>query len=95
MGYKFDQLSGEQVSTDTTNLVRGIWGPFVALKSEKNIQPCTIYTIMIPGYKESDMENYFTIRYNDKTSYYAVSERYELNNFDEDTVHYRGDCYIC
>lgn len=97
MGYKFDKLSGEQISTETTNLVRGIWGPFLALKPDKKMQPCTIYTVMVPGYKQSDMENYFVIRYNDKTSYYAISDRYEISDLYnlEDTIFYRGDCYIC
>jgi len=67
----------------------------LAVNSNNKLQPCTVYTIMIPGYNASDMENYFVIRYNDKTPYFAISDRYELTDIPNDKVFYRGDCYIC
>jgi hypothetical protein len=52
---------------------------------------------MIPGYNYENMPDYFTIRYSDKTSYHAISNRYLLSDLEtnEKDVIYRGDCYIC
>jgi hypothetical protein len=37
---------------------------------------------MIPGYNYDDIENYFKIRYSDKTAYYAVSDRFLLKDVE-------------
>lgn len=97
MGYKFNYIGDENKTTEASNLVRGVWGPFLAIDSEKRLQPCTNYTIMIPGYNYDDIENYFKIRYSDKTAYYAISDRFLLKDIEqnEKSVVYRGDCYIC
>ena len=97
MGYKFDYIGNENKKTDADNLIRGVWGPFLAIQSNVKLKPCTVYTIMVPGYDTSEMEDYFKIRYADKNAYYTISDRFDLNNieYNEDAIIYRGDCYIC
>jgi hypothetical protein len=97
MGYKFDYIGNENKKTDADNLIRGVWGPFLAIQSNVKLKPCTVYTIMVPGYDASEMEDYFKIRYADKNAYYTISDRFDLNDieYNEDTIVYRGDCYIC
>lgn len=97
MGYKFDYIGDENRVTEADNLIRGVWGPFLAVDSPKTLQACTNYTIMIPGYNPDEIENYFKIRYSDKSAYYAISDRLLLKDIDvnEQIPIYRGDCYIC
>lgn len=97
MGYKFDYIGSEDKTTEASNIIRGIWGPFLAIDSLSKLNPCTTYMIMIPGYNPDDMENYFKIRYSDKNAYYAISDRFLLEDIDENENNpiYRGDCYIC
>lgn len=97
MGYKFDYIGSENKITEADNIIRGVWGPFLAVESSKQLSPATTYMIMIPGYNYAEIENYFKIRYSDKTSYYAISDRFLLSDLQntEQQVFYRGDCYIC
>jgi hypothetical protein len=37
---------------------------------------------MIPGYNPDEIENYFKIRYSDKSAYYAISDRLLLKDID-------------
>ena len=43
------------------------------------------------------MEDYFKIRFNDKSSFFAISDRIDINEVTENPSWnlYRGDCYIC
>jgi hypothetical protein len=50
MGYKFDYIGNENKRTDADNLIRGLWGPFLAIDSKTKLRPCDTYMIMIPGY---------------------------------------------
>jgi hypothetical protein len=63
-----------------------------------------LVNIRIPDYTIADMDKYFTIRYNDPFPYYAISDRFDLQDdytftFNDSTwtseeLH-RGDCFIC
>jgi hypothetical protein len=35
MGYKFDYIGDENRVTEADNLIRGVWGPFLAVDSPK------------------------------------------------------------
>ena len=51
--------------------------------------------IYIPGYDSNQMYEYFKIRVNDESPYFAISERTLLDEFDLNGEHiYRGDCSI-
>ena len=98
--FRFKYIQKENKIEDTTNIVRGMYGPYIAVSGFS--QTGKLVDIKIPGYKSDDIESYFNIRYSDKSSYYAISERISLSNLSEYFTDYkltnslyRGDCYIC
>jgi hypothetical protein len=102
--YRFEYFEKENKITDATNLVRGSYGPYLGTKGY--IYSGKLIDIKIPGYAESNLESYFKIRYNDKSSFYAISERIPCKSYDDyfettddktelNNILYRGDCYIC
>jgi hypothetical protein len=101
--YRFKQFGVEDKKTDTSNVVRGLFTPFYG--SETVLPSHKIINIHIPGYNYSLMEEYFKIRFNSLSTFYAIGNRYDLNKLelydnikeDDDNVNfseYRGDCYI-
>jgi hypothetical protein len=54
-----------------------------------------IYSIRISNYSTLFLKQYFTIRANDQSAYYAITDRYDINTFIADSVidGYRGDCF--
>ena len=95
--------------SDAYNLVRGIYSPYLGIVSKGNISYNSIINIYIPGYSESQMNNYFAIRYDDNTAYYSIGDRIDINTAIHDWKHLndvkdnpyqyttlaRGDCYLC
>ena len=44
------------------------------------------------------MNNYFNLRMNDASPYYAIGNRLDINNYIDEGLNktfYRGDCFIC
>ena len=104
-GFRFEYIKIENNSTKATNIVRGSFGPYIGIDSDYMEFINNIVNIRIPGYSVANMSNYFTIRYNDKSSYQAISNRFDINdlptssqsdNTEETpiTVCGNGDCYI-
>jgi hypothetical protein len=50
---------------------------------------------MTPGYDESKTREYFKIRMDDHSTFYAISDRISIKNATQQYNVYRGDCYIC
>ena len=91
---RFFEFLGEEKKQDkATNLVRGEFGPFLGM--DKCPFYSSIINIYIPGYNTSNIEDFYTIRYNDKTAYYAIGDRKSISEISTDSAYYRGDCYIC
>lgn len=90
--FRYEYIKYKNKITKATNLLRGSFGPFLGMKESNFID--SVVTIKIPNYKESNMEEYFKIRYSDQSAYYAISDRYSINDY-KDRTYYRGDCYIC
>lgn len=77
------------------NVVRGIFGPYLgATIKNAYLYYGRIINIYISGYNTSKMQNYFEQRYQDDSTYYAISDILELDN-SQDTICYRGDSYLC
>lgn len=108
--YQFRYIeSNKRYDSNATNLVRGIYSPYLGIKSNGNILYNSIINIYIPGYSESQMTNYFAIRYDDNTAYYSIGDRIDINTAIHDWKHLndvkdnpyqyttlaRGDCYLC
>ena len=74
------------------NYVRGIYCPFIGTNA--NLQDNALYNIRQKGYSDSYMKDYFKVRGNDLTGFYAISDRYSLEELDVKQLDvYRGDCY--
>ena len=98
--FRFEYAGEENTTEEATNLLRGSYGPYLGITGYDKVGH--LIDIKIPGYKQSEMENYFIIRYNDKSPFYAISDRFDLENQDWwlngnilRNPLYRGDCYIC
>ena len=76
---------------DSYNLVRGIYAPYIGVCS--NLEDNALYNIKISNYSNQYMKDYFGIRRDDNSPFYAISDRFEL--IDENRTHdiYRGDCF--
>lgn len=106
--YQFRYIeTNNRSKSDACNLVRGIYSPYLGIVSRGNISYNSLINIYIPGYSESQMNNYFSIRYDDNTAYYSIGDRIDINTAIHDwkplssnnsyqyTTLARGDCYLC
>ena len=105
--YRYEFLEKENKVTEASNFVRGIFGSYLGMTGYPNAGK--IIDIKIPGFSETSEENLFKIRYNDKSPFFAISDRMALTSFDDwfseinkgtselalNTSLHRGDCYIC
>lgn len=91
--FRFEYVKMKNPVTEATNLLRGSFGPFLGIKGP--IAKEALINIKIPGYNSNNISEYFQIRYNDQSPYYAISDRLEVSELSNNIVCYRGDCYIC
>lgn len=91
--FRYEYINSEIKSTDSSNLIRGSFGPYIAFDGYK--YPGTLVNIYIKDYQTMNKQELFKIRYSDKSPYYAISERYDIEEDKEKFVLYRGDTYIC
>ena len=108
--FRYEYLENENISTKSTNLLRGSFGPYIGITGYN--YSGKIIDIKIPGFNSVSESDLFKIRYSDKSPFYAISDRVDLKHIDEwfnlpdasdnsdSTVSllsnlYRGDCYIC
>jgi hypothetical protein len=104
--FRFRYLELENKSSDASNLVRGSYSPYIGIVG--NVDVGKIVNIYISGYNIGNMTNYFNVRYEDMSPYYAISDRISFEKVSEQwsiiqqsdvnayiTTCYRGDCYIC
>lgn len=116
--YKSDSVKGTSVEDEetisnkkiNTDIVRGSFGPYLAINNVNNkLGVAETVNIYVPGYSSSNMDNYFRLRMEDKSTFEAISYRYDINDIDNysDKTYisnniseynfnvYRGDCYLC
>lgn len=97
--WRLRYLLKDDVDTNATNLIRGSFGTYVGIEGFNNGFG-RIINIHIPGYDLSKINDYFKIRYEDKSSYTPITDRIDISSFVEDSEGYgvnayRGDCFIC
>ena len=80
-GFRYEYLERENSITNATNLIRGSFGPYLGITGY-NYQGRLI-DIKIPGFSSLTSTDLFKIRYSDKSAYFAISERIDLNNMYE------------
>lgn len=94
----------EDMESSNVQLVRGVFTDFVGCNSL--LDKVSIYNVYIKNYSETFNKEYFQIRIDDNSPYFAVSDRYATDNteiIDKDiTIEnswstiptlYRGDCF--
>lgn len=90
----FDQ---QNYKADNRNLLRGIWCPFLGLSN--NVKDGWIYNVKIRNFSSVFEQEYFKIRGNDNSPFYAITDRYSVDderfNNEGSIDAYRGDCYTC
>lgn len=92
-------LLKDDINTEAANLVRGSFGTYVGIEGFSD-EFAKIVNIHIPGYDISKVNDYFKIRYEDKSAYMPITDRIDINSIISDSEGcgvnaYRGDCYIC
>lgn len=92
---KYEYIKVDTKASDSVNLARGSYGPYLGLTSVSTLGK--IVNIRIPGYNMSNMRDYFNIRFNDASSFHAISDRFKISELPQslEETFYRGDCYIC
>ena len=79
--FRYEYLEKENKVTEASNLLRGSYGPYLGITgysySGKTID------IKIPGFSSMTQEDLFKIRYADKSSFYAISERIDLRHMED------------
>lgn len=65
-----------------SDIIRGSFGPYLAMTGYPK-SPCDTVNIMIPGYSDSPVAEYISIRMDDSSSYFAISDRYSMQDTDE------------
>lgn len=90
---QFAFFGGRNYNKENTNLVRGVFAPFIGLT--ESLEDNVIYNIQSQDYAVAVEQEYFAIRGNDNSPYFAISNRYEMSNNKTEMKVYRGDCYTC
>ena len=86
---QFSFFGGVSYTEDNDRLIRGIYCPFLGVGG--SLIDNNIYNIKIPNYSTAKMKEYFQIRGNNTAPFFAISDRYLLDNTSVEA--YRGDCY--
>ena len=86
---QFSFLGKRETGTTNLALIRGLYCPYLGVST--TLQDNTVYTIKIPNYSRSFIKNYFKIRQNDNSPFFAISDRMPLDKKSLNV--FRGDCY--
>lgn len=96
--FRYSQFEKEDTTKDATNLVRGEWGTYVGIDGYEF--PTSIFNVMVSGYKESLLREYFISRMNSNDPYYPIYDRTNFDSLVQDLsgdyniTCFRGDCFI-
>lgn len=89
-----ENLNSDDQTVITSNAVRGEFNSYLGLNKEV-VKNGKYYNIMEKGYNfSSNWRQYFLLRYNNSSPYFAISDRFSWDNFSDSLIVYRGDCYI-
>ena len=85
---KFRYIKLDNRTKEASNLVRGIYSPYLGMSG--NLTIGKVYNIYIPGYSLSNMQTYFSSRYEDESAYYPIGDRIGFDAlFSEFKTHQR------
>ena len=80
-----------KIKKDNYDLIRGVYAPYVGVCT--NLDDNALYNIKISNYSNQYMKDYFGIRRDDNSPFYAISDRFELTDSNRVQDIYRGDCF--
>ncbi len=86
----FGKTDGEETSNTDWRITRGLYCPFVGV--ENILSPSSIYNVKIKNYSSDFLQKYIEIRANDGSPYFAITDRYALDEV-ENIKAFRGDCF--
>ena len=87
----FGETSDDKYKKEFKQLIRGVYAPYIAACS--NLKNNVIYNIKIANYSNQFMMDYFKIRRDDNAPFYAISDRFDLSNYNRTQNVFRGDCF--
>ena len=87
----FGESSDKKYEKDFRKLARGIYAPYIAVCA--NLENNAIYNIKTENYSNQFMKDYFGIRRDDNSEFYAISDRFELTDKNRSQNVFRGDCF--
>ena len=98
--YRYSQFEKENTTEEATNLLRGNWGSYVGIEGYNF--PTSIFEVMISGYSENFLKEYFKSRMESNAPFFPICDRMSYDNLslDQDTLNdrylicFRGDCFI-
>lgn len=76
--FRFEYLSEKTEKTEANNIIRGSFGPYLGITGYPYCGK--IIDIKIPGFNHLSQSEVFKIRYNDKSPFYAISERIAIKD---------------
>lgn len=79
--FRFEYAGRENKTTDGVNVLRGSYGPFLGITTYE--EEGQLIDIKIPGYSKVNLPDYFKVRYSDKSSYYAISDRIDIQKLSD------------
>lgn len=104
--FRFEYIGKDDNRSKATNLLRASYYPYLAMVGD--IEIGKLVNIYVPDYSQYKMTEYFQVRYNDHSPYYAIGDRIAitdmLTDFKSNTYdgrygfyqdYFRGDCYVC
>ena len=91
IGFLYNDKDSDKYKKDNPNLVRGVYAPYIAVCG--NLDPCALYNVKINNYSSSYIKDYFTIRKDDNSQFFAISDRITLDESNRSWDVYRGDCF--
>ena len=87
--FRFEYLSEKTEKTDANNIIRGSFGPYLGIVGYPYCGK--IIDIKIPGFNHLSESELFKIRYNDKSPFYAISERISIKNISDYFTNFLND----
>lgn len=79
--FKYEYIGQERVLKNADNVLRGSYGPYLGITGYNQVK--SLINIKIPGYSEGNLQEYFEIRFHDKSQFYPISYRIDLSKLSK------------
>ena len=93
--YKFEFVGADNSNKDNNkydNIIRGMYSPFIAVYSTSKLSTSCLYNIFTSS--NDNVKQNMLDRMQSSQPFYAISDRYNFDQFQDSISCFRGDCYI-